>query len=102
MKCPKCSYLGFETSERCRNCGYDFSLLAARPAPDPDLALRTKEPEGVLPDIPLPLFSPAEPDDAPLIALPPAPRPPLAVRRPAESPRLRAVPRVTRPPGDLP
>jgi uncharacterized RDD family membrane protein YckC len=26
MKCPKCAYLGFETSERCRNCGYDFSL----------------------------------------------------------------------------
>ena len=28
MKCPKCRYLGFETSERCRNCGYDFSLSA--------------------------------------------------------------------------
>jgi uncharacterized RDD family membrane protein YckC len=26
MKCPKCSYLGFEHSDRCRNCGYDFSL----------------------------------------------------------------------------
>ena len=22
MKCPKCSYLGFETGDRCRNCGY--------------------------------------------------------------------------------
>ena len=28
MKCPKCSYLGFETGDRCKNCGYDFSLLA--------------------------------------------------------------------------
>ena len=28
MKCPKCSYLGFETGDRCRNCGYDFSLIA--------------------------------------------------------------------------
>jgi uncharacterized RDD family membrane protein YckC len=28
MKCPKCSYLGFETGDRCRNCGYDFSLLS--------------------------------------------------------------------------
>ena len=28
MKCPKCHYLGFETGDRCRNCGYDFSLLA--------------------------------------------------------------------------
>jgi uncharacterized RDD family membrane protein YckC len=26
MKCPKCGYLGFETTERCRNCQYDFSL----------------------------------------------------------------------------
>src|SRR5687768_18063365 len=21
MKCPKCDYLGFETGDRCRNCG---------------------------------------------------------------------------------
>ena len=26
MKCPKCGYLGFERVDRCRNCGYDFSL----------------------------------------------------------------------------
>ncbi len=26
MKCPKCGYIGFESVERCRNCGYDFSL----------------------------------------------------------------------------
>jgi uncharacterized RDD family membrane protein YckC len=32
MKCPKCHYLGFDTGARCRNCGYDFSLLAG-PAP---------------------------------------------------------------------
>ena len=38
MKCPKCSYLGFETGDRCKNCGYDVSLLAAPPEPpDPDL-----------------------------------------------------------------
>ena len=44
MKCPKCSYLGFETGDRCKNCGYDFSLLTA-PAPrDPDLPLREAEP----------------------------------------------------------
>ena len=29
MKCPKCDYLGFETGDRCKHCGYDFSLLAA-------------------------------------------------------------------------
>lgn len=39
MKCPKCGYLGFEHVERCRNCGYEFSLN--RPAADaPDLPIR--------------------------------------------------------------
>jgi uncharacterized RDD family membrane protein YckC len=43
MKCPKCDYLGFETGDRCKNCGYDFSLAAA-PAPgDRDLPLRDAE-----------------------------------------------------------
>jgi uncharacterized RDD family membrane protein YckC len=28
MKCPKCLYIGFETGDRCKNCGYEFSLLA--------------------------------------------------------------------------
>ncbi len=27
MKCPKCDYLGFDTGDRCKNCGYDFSLV---------------------------------------------------------------------------
>src|SRR5438045_501662 len=45
MKCPKCGYLGFESVDRCRNCGYDFSLspfadvlelpLKTPPAPSP-------------------------------------------------------------------
>ena len=39
MKCPKCGYLGFEPVERCRNCGYDFSLTAAAQTL-PDLAMR--------------------------------------------------------------
>ena len=48
MKCPKCLYIGFETGDRCKNCGYDFSLLALAddpvdPAP-PELALRQAEP----------------------------------------------------------
>jgi uncharacterized RDD family membrane protein YckC len=38
MKCPKCGYLGFEAVERCRNCGYDFSL--SQPVALPDLAMR--------------------------------------------------------------
>lgn len=41
MKCPKCNYLGFETGDRCKNCGYDFSLLAAgSPSIDPELTMR--------------------------------------------------------------
>jgi uncharacterized RDD family membrane protein YckC len=32
MKCPKCGYLGFERVDRCRNCGYDFSLTSASDA----------------------------------------------------------------------
>jgi uncharacterized RDD family membrane protein YckC len=51
MKCPKCSYLGFETGDRCKNCGYDFSLLAA-PAPvAPDLNIRAPEPNQSVPDV---------------------------------------------------
>jgi uncharacterized RDD family membrane protein YckC len=34
MKCPKCGYLGFETTDRCRNCQYDFSLASAVSQPD--------------------------------------------------------------------
>jgi uncharacterized RDD family membrane protein YckC len=43
VKCPKCNYLGFETGDRCRNCGYDFSLIAhgdSQPL-DIDLELRS-------------------------------------------------------------
>jgi uncharacterized RDD family membrane protein YckC len=40
MKCPKCGYLGFEHVERCRNCGYDFSLTSSSPGPGPELPLR--------------------------------------------------------------
>jgi uncharacterized RDD family membrane protein YckC len=42
MKCPKCGYLGFERVDRCRNCGYDFSLAArADDALDPELPIRS-------------------------------------------------------------
>jgi len=46
VKCPKCHYLGFETGDRCKNCGYDFSLLSiAEDAPQPpELPLRQAEP----------------------------------------------------------
>jgi uncharacterized RDD family membrane protein YckC len=43
VKCPKCSYLGFDTGDRCKNCGYDFSLVPADGGPgeaEDDLVLR--------------------------------------------------------------
>ena len=197
MKCPKCSYLGFETGDRSKNCGYDFSLLSiedsdlddfARGAssdedvsyhvvddeehpadlwldnprdplrgkdgpeentrdsvddaltisltPDSalleeclmtspiefdheELAARLDAPAAerdepivmtpqVAPVVPfapaaasesaMPLFTPEEDDDEPLVRLPAVPRAPLAVRRTPDTPRLRAVPRpISRP-----
>jgi uncharacterized RDD family membrane protein YckC len=28
MRCPKCHYISFDSGDRCRNCGYDFSFTA--------------------------------------------------------------------------
>jgi uncharacterized RDD family membrane protein YckC len=67
MKCPKCHYLGFETGDRCRNCGYDFSLLADAGASEPDFALRTETVEQLPVDLPLNQFG-AESDEPPLVA----------------------------------
>jgi uncharacterized RDD family membrane protein YckC len=123
MKCPKCGYLGFEPVDRCRNCGYDFSLSAALDEPElPELSLRrdtqTLRPLEDLalldsasnaPPIPapsqaspkasrseLPLFGASGGiEDAPLITRVSPPRPPLAVRRATpEVPRLRSEPRM--------
>jgi uncharacterized RDD family membrane protein YckC len=53
MKCPKCGYLGFEAGDRCRNCGYDFSLSQERSEPE-DLSLRSEaDPLGPLADLKL-------------------------------------------------
>ena len=99
MKCPKCHYLGFETGDRCRICGYDFSLLAASASdPEPDLRPR-REPRalpsavaavtpGDLDAAELPLFADAA-DDEPLLTVPAAPRPPVAVRRAPDTPRAK-------------
>jgi uncharacterized RDD family membrane protein YckC len=48
MKCPKCQYLGYETGDRCKNCGYDFSFTArSAPAAADDLMLRAEPPRQV-------------------------------------------------------
>ena len=105
MKCPKCGYIGFETGDRCRNCGYEFSLAVAtsdpldlaldpgpdesRPPLDLDRLIGAPEPP---PSADLPLFGR---DDAPLISAPARPRAPLGVRRATpEVPRAR--PRTTK------
>jgi uncharacterized RDD family membrane protein YckC len=60
MKCPKCDYLGFETTDRCRNCGYDFSLAPF--SPEPDLALRHPDKNlEAAPDLDLP-SAPRQPE----------------------------------------
>jgi len=97
MKCPKCQYISFDSGDRCRNCGYEFSL-------SPDLALddlpiqNGSEPLGPLGDLSLnepsatpnlPLFGRDYPD-APLVTPSATPRAPLAVRRTAPNvPRAR-------------
>lgn len=96
MKCPKCNYLGFERVDRCRNCGYDFSL--SNQVPEPDFTIRRDTERTIAADdLPLAhlpgnwkteqrmtdvgadldrLFGAAEPDPAPKaameMAMPPA------------------------------
>jgi uncharacterized RDD family membrane protein YckC len=94
MKCPKCEYLGFESSDRCRNCGYEFSLSAAPEPESPALELRPPlDLDRIIgaPPEDLPLFSGTPGyDDEPLIATPSRPRAPLGVRRATpEVPRAR-------------
>ena len=125
MKCPKCNYLGFETGDRCKNCGYDFSLMMHDGSDEPfeiDLDIRppefesastvildpvVREPEPLeaapapiaasLPRAPkLPVIPAFDEDEAPLVKLPVTPRPPLAVRRTPDTPRLRAITQAAR------
>ena len=105
MKCPKCQYITFDNGDRCRNCGYEFSLVAE--SPPFDLPIQTgDEPEGPLsvPDpVPpspitqsfdLPLFGGGGvTDDRPLVSAPAVPRAPLSVRKPAPAPSAPRPPR---------
>jgi uncharacterized RDD family membrane protein YckC len=101
MKCPKCQYISFDNGERCRNCGYDFSLSVD--VPPADLPIQDPaEPIGPFTDFTLherapdtgglPLFRRESPKpDEPLVVPSLTPRAPLAVRRgvPAVTPRQR-------------
>jgi uncharacterized RDD family membrane protein YckC len=121
MKCPKCGYLAFEASERCRNCGYEFSLSASSSDDDASFDLPLDRPlheplipspdspanatpkridlDRIIGDTPadLPLFAPrrGDADDRDvMIPVPSRPRAPLAVRKPTpEIPRARITTR---------
>src|SRR3954447_10717841 len=93
MKCPKCQYISFDNGEKCRNCGYEFSLSQIDDSPADTLSIhRDDEPVGPLGDFSLndtpnlPLFERGGDPDAPLVTAPAQPRAPLAVRRAAPAP----------------
>jgi uncharacterized RDD family membrane protein YckC len=109
MRCPKCQYISFDAGNRCRNCGYDFSLVTEEPSPE--LPIQTgAEPVGPLADFSLngvtgleptrpgargfelPLFKPRD-DDAPLVTPGAVPRAPLAVRRATPAVARQRAPR---------
>ena len=108
MRCPKCHYISFDGGQRCRNCGYDFSLSVDLAAGAPDLPIAAANtPEGPLADFALETARPVPPpapdtgSDLPLFSRGSAdrvrvptpavvPRPPLAVRRSAPAPRDRS------------
>ena len=109
MRCPKCQYISFDNGERCRNCGYEFSLSVdaadvevriARDEPSSssrgrentfsalDAPLNAEDPgpsqfgRRSIPAADLPLFTDRIADDqAPLVSAPAVPRAPLAVRK---------------------
>ncbi len=128
MKCPKCHYISFESSERCRNCGYEFSLAVG--AEGFDLPIQTgqeaigplgdfalgrdqqssptvasaslPQPRPITSSFDLPLFKERRrEDDPPLVAPPAVPRAPLAVRRSNPAPRGTNRPTADEPVLDL-
>jgi len=111
MKCPKCGYLGFDSGDRCKNCGYEFSLINQETIPSaiPDAHLTRgarfrKTPGGATPaaavDRRLASLPEGTPMDLPLFGdgLLPPPRAPIAVRRATPAPsRVRVRPEGRRP-----
>jgi uncharacterized RDD family membrane protein YckC len=89
MRCPKCRYISFDSNDRCRNCGYEFSLTVDVAALD--LPIQTgDEPEGPLADFALGDL------DEPEAAAPP-PEPPRPVRAPVPPPSVPVMPEPPRP-----
>jgi len=54
MRCPKCNYLAFDSGDRCRNCGYEFSLsVETEDQASSELPIRPGDPMGPLADLTL-------------------------------------------------
>jgi uncharacterized RDD family membrane protein YckC len=105
MKCPKCGYLGFETTDRCRNCQYDFSLAPFASEPELTLHGADRRHEAAPADFELPpiarqsdtlsataldldrLFGdPEPPKAAPVVAREPDPEPEIMLVEPEDEP----------------
>ncbi len=73
MRCPKCHYISFDSGDRCRNCGYDFSLTVD--VRELDLPIQTgDEPLGPMSDFNLSDLDTPAPQKAPGPAAPPEPQ----------------------------
>lgn len=97
MRCPKCHYISFDDSDRCRNCGYEFSLSVDVAALD--LPIQTgDEAIGPLSDFSLAELDSATPAAAPVTFETPVPAAPREL-----PPGVSAPPRrPAAPPTDLP
>jgi uncharacterized RDD family membrane protein YckC len=79
VKCPKCHYLGFETGDRCKNCGYDFSLLSVAESPPADYEIHP----AAIDDVPVHVVERIARDDDPW----------LGAEEPFEEPRIELATR---------
>lgn len=77
MRCPKCHYISFDSSDRCRNCGYEFAL--AVDVAGLDLPIQTgEEPLGPFNDFKLTDLDGPSSDVAPVPVAPPGDPAPAA------------------------
>jgi uncharacterized RDD family membrane protein YckC len=91
VKCPKCHYLGFETGDRCKNCGYDFSLISVAELPPADYEIHP----AAIDDVPVHVVEHIAADDDPWLGTeeqPGEPRIDLATRFPEIEADVEAVP----------
>ena len=91
MKCPKCHYLGFETGDRCKNCGYDFSLLAVAELEPADYEIHPV----AMDDVPVHVVEHIVPDNDPWLGVeeePEEPRIELATHLPEAEVTAEPIP----------